>query len=201
MLRSSRGWKSSSRQEAAINTGTIASKAASEVSRRSAVPATAPSSIGASSRTRRWRCSSSRSAYATAPPTAPGIIPIVLVTFAEIGGSPRATMVGKVISEPAPAMAFEAPAATPAAATASSSSIASSLAENLLAEAPPERGPARLRPAPLFLVRQLPRPAGPQHALGVRVAALRFVVLGPDQDVLAERRQVAPAEGAAVGDR
>src|SRR6185295_4317990 len=58
-------------------------------------------------------------------------MPTVLVTLAASGGSPRATMVGKVISAPPPATEFAAPAAAPAAATASSSSTRSSLAELL----------------------------------------------------------------------
>jgi hypothetical protein len=43
--------------------------------------------------------------------------------------------------------------------------------------------------------------AGGHHTLGVGVAPAGAIALGEQQHVLAERRQMAPAQGAAVGGR
>ena len=48
------------------------------------------------------------------PPINPGHSATVFVTFAVIGGTPRASSVGKVIKVPPPASALIAPAATAA---------------------------------------------------------------------------------------
>ena len=60
------------------------------------------------------------------------------------------------------------------------------------------RLPPRLRTLPLLARGQLPLPAGPHHAGGVRVTAPAVIALREQQHVLAERRQLLAAERASV---
>jgi hypothetical protein len=65
--------------------------------------------------------------------------------------------------------------------------------------APPSRRRARLSGSPLFASRELAGLPLREHAVGVGVAAAAGVSFGRDQHVLAEGREVAAAEGAAIG--
>src|SRR3954466_14239654 len=84
-----------------------------------------------------------------APETDPETKPIVLLTFAETGGSPTASNVGKVIREPDPTIVLTAPAASPAAAIATASRGVTTHEARLLPRAgcvlpPAGRGQVRL---------------------------------------------------------
>ena len=115
------GWNRSNSAEAASRAGTTASNTPAGASSRSAAPASEPAIIGGHRKVIRLRWPSSSSRDASAAPTAVGISPVVLVTFASSGGSPSARSTGKVSSEAPPAIALAAPATTPAAASTSSS--------------------------------------------------------------------------------
>src|SRR5579864_8213124 len=116
-----RGWTSTSTQAIRISTGTMSLNALAGSDSNAAAPATDPAPAAAPSRSSRPRCPSSSRRYPNPLLTLPGTSPTLLETLATTGGKPKASRVGKVISDPDPTTALMAPAPQPAARIASAS--------------------------------------------------------------------------------